>query len=474
MSPRRTPPAGEAPSLFDAAAELVADVVEAADAVAKSGAPRKPSAASRVGRSSAGRTRTARRAGPAPLAAVSLDVSMDVSVEVADAGDAYPGGSPRSAIPVSMLTQTAKVVVEGAFPPVWVRGEISDFKAHRNGHWYFCLRDETSQLRCVVWSRDQRGIPAPPDEGMQVTALGQLGVYAARGEMQFTVRGMEAEGDGLYRKALDATRLRLAADGLLAPERKRALPRYPRRIAMVTSASGAALRDVIAVLRRRAPGVELVVVHAAVQGESAPLELCAALDQVARWGGAELVIIGRGGGSREDLWAFNDERVARAVAACAVPTISAVGHEVDVTLCDLVADFRAPTPSAAAESAVPSMDELALALGAARRRLASSIGDRVHDARARAAGSARALASATTRRLADRQGAVGALAGRLHALSPLATLARGYAVPRDAAGHSLSSVRDFAAGGTFVLRLRDGEVDATTTTVRPGALQEDA
>jgi exodeoxyribonuclease VII large subunit len=242
----------------------------------------------------------------------------------------------------------------------------------------------------------------------------------------------------------------------------------------VTSASGAALRDVIAVLRRRAPGVELVVVHAAVQGESAPLELCAALDQVARWGGAELVIIGRGGGSREDLWAFNDERVARAVAACGVPTISAVGHEVDVTLCDLVADFRAPTPSAAAESAVPSIEELALSLRSARRRLASSIGDRLHDARARAADSATSLASATSRRLAERQGAVGALAGRLNALSPLATLARGYAVPRDPAGRALPSVRDFVAGEAFVLRLRDGEVDAVTAGVRPGTLEDGA
>jgi exodeoxyribonuclease VII large subunit len=277
-----------------------------------------------------------------------------------EVGQTFPGASPGSAIAVSTLTQIAKDVVEGAFIPLWVRGEVSDFKRHRNGHWYFCLRDLASQLRCVVWSRDQRGILAAPDDGMQVMALGQIGVYAARGEMQFTVRRMEADGDGLWRKALELTRQRLDADGLLAPERKRSLPRSPRRIAFVTSASGAALRDVMAVLRRRAPGVELVVVHASVQGESAPLELCAALDQVARWNGAELVIIGRGGGSREDLWAFNDERVARALAACPVPTISAVGHEVDVTLCDLVADLRAPTPSAAAEAAVISQDELLL------------------------------------------------------------------------------------------------------------------
>jgi exodeoxyribonuclease VII large subunit len=379
-----------------------------------------------------------------------------------EVGETFPGASASSAIAVSTLTQTAKDVVEGAFIPLWVRGEVSDFKAHRNGHWYFCLRDLSSQLRCVVWSRDQRGIPAAPDEGMQVSALGQLGVYAARGEMQFTVRRMEAQGDGLWRKAWEATRQRLELDGLLAPGRKRALPRHPRRIAFVTSASGAALRDVVSVLRRRAPGVELVVVHAAVQGESAPRELCAALEQVCRWNGADLVIIGRGGGSREDLWAFNDEAVARAVAACPVPTISAVGHEIDFTLCDLVADLRAATPSAAAEAAVPSREEVALVLGGLRNRMSAAIDGCLYEPRDRAATAAQALTSAMERQLAPRQAALSGLAGRLHALSPLATLERGYALARASDGRTLTSARDFASGSDFVLRLRDGEVEART------------
>jgi exodeoxyribonuclease VII large subunit len=384
----------------------------------------------------------------------------------AEVGETFPGASPGSAISVSTLTQTAKDVVEGAFIPLWVRGEISDFKSHRNGHWYFSLRDLTSQLRCVVWARDQRGIPAAPDDGMQVAALGQLGVYAARGEMRFTVRRLEADGDGLWRKALELTRVRLDADGLLAPERKRPLPRYPRRIAFVTSASGAAVRDVVAVLRRRAPGAELVVVHASVQGETAPLELCAALDRVCRWGGAELVIIGRGGGSREDLWAFNDERVARAVAACPVPTISAVGHEIDVTLCDLVADHRAPTPSAAAEAASPSLEEIALILGAHRQRLVAATAGCLFESRNRAAAAARRLGVAASRHVADRQTSLAALAGRLNALSPLATLERGYAAARDAGGATLSSITQFAEGGEFTLQLRDGEVDATARRIR--------
>jgi exodeoxyribonuclease VII large subunit len=384
-----------------------------------------------------------------------------------EVGDGFPGASAGSAISVSTLTQTVKDVVEGAFIPLWVRGEISDFKSHRNGHWYFCLRDRSSQMRCVVWARDQFGIPAAPDEGMQVAALGQLAVYATRGEMQFVIRRIEADGDGLWRKALEQSRVRLEIDGLLAPERKRVLPRYPRRIAFVTSASGAALRDVVAVLRRRAPAVQLVVAHASVQGEAAPLELVAALDRVCRWGGADLVIIGRGGGSREDLWAFNDERVARAVAACPVPTISAVGHEIDVTLCDLVADLRAPTPSAAAEAAVPSREELALLLRANRQRLVAAIEGCLYEPSERARAAARALTLAASRRVAEREGTLAALAGRLNALSPLATLERGYGAVRDAEGRTLSSVAQFREGSEFTLRLRDGEVDATTRAIRP-------
>ena len=386
-----------------------------------------------------------------------------------EVGESFPGASPASAIAVSTLTQTVKDVVEGAFIPLWVRGEISDFKSHRNGHWYFCLRDDASQMRCVVWSRDQRGIPAAPDDGMQVTVLGQLGVYAARGEMQFIVKRMEAEGDGLWRKALELTRLRLEADGLLAPGRKRALPRHPRCIAVVTSASGAALRDIIAVTRRRAPGTRIVVAHAAVQGESAPVELCAALDRVARWGCAELVIVGRGGGSREDLRAFDDERVARAVAACPVPTISAVGHEVDITLCDLVADLRAPTPSAAAEAAVPSRDELFLELRRQRQRLVAAIEGCLYEPRRQALVASQELSRAARRALEQRRTALSSLAGRLDALSPLATLGRGYAVATDGSGRTLASSADFSPGAAFALRLRDGTVDAVTRTVRPDA-----
>jgi exodeoxyribonuclease VII large subunit len=383
--------------------------------------------------------------------------------------EAAPGESAETAVAVATLTQTAKAVIEGAFSPLWVRGEVSDFKAHRNGHWYFTLRDESAQIRCVVWSRDQRGIPAAPDDGMQVSAHGQLTVYAARGEMQFTIRRLEAAGDGLWRKAFEQTRARLDADGLLAAERKRPIPRYPRRIAVITSPTGAALHDITSVVRRRAPGVEIVVVPAAVQGESAPRELVAALGQVARWRDADVLIIGRGGGSREDLWAFNDEQVARALAACPIPTISAVGHEVDVTICDLVADVRAATPSAAAETAVRSVHELAAQVRSLGVRLRRGVQSRLEIADLRLHRAGRALAALSARGVERRRARVQALAGRLDALSPLATLERGYAVARDASGRVLASVRQFATGMDFRLTLRDGQVDArvTGTTENP-------
>jgi len=238
---------------------------------------------------------------------------------------AAPGDSPETALAIADVTNAAKDVLEGAFPPLWIKGEVSGFIAHRNGHWYFSLRDAKAQLSCVVWSRDVRCIPARPDEGMQVMAKGQLSMYAARGSVQFMISAMEAEGEGLWRKAFEATRVALEKDGLLDPRRKRALPYFPQRVAVITSPDGAALHDIVSVMHRRNLGVEIVVVPAAVQGETAPDSLVAALERVARWNAMDLVIIGRGGGSREDLWAFNSEAVARAIAPCPVPTISAAG-----------------------------------------------------------------------------------------------------------------------------------------------------
>ncbi len=356
--------------------------------------------------------------------------------------------------------------MEGAFPPLWVRGEVSDFKAHRNGHWYFALRDAEAQVRCVVWSTQQRRIPAKPDDGMQVIAFGQMTVWPVRGDLQFSVRAIEAEGDGLWRKALEQTRRRLEADGLLDPARRRPLPAFPRRIAVITSPDGAALHDVVTVARARSADVQLVLVPAKVQGDGAPESLVAAIERVCRWGAADLLIIGRGGGAREDLWAFNDERVARALAACPMPTISAVGHEVDITICDLVADVRAATPSAAAELAVPSRREVIARVDALAKRLAAAARRREDRAVASLAQVRKRLALVATQLVERRRARMETLAGRLQALSPLATLNRGFAVARTPGGATLSSREQLPSGTVFDLWLRDGIVAAVASDTR--------
>lgn len=395
-----------------------------------------------------------------------MSPSQQRGFDFAPARNASPGADPSSAIAVSALTELAKRILEGGFTAIWVRGEVTGFKKHSNGHWYFTLRDRMAQISSVVWAKDARAIPAPPDEGMQVAAYGNLSVYPTKGTMQFVVRRMEAEGDGLWRKKLELTRKKLEAEGLLRPDRKRPLPRYPRRIAVITSPDGAALRDIIAVMKRRSPAVEIVVVAAAVQGDAAVMELCRAIERVGRWRAADLVIVGRGGGSREDLQAFNDERVARAIAACPLPVVSAVGHEVDITICDLVADVRAATPSAAAETVVRDDAELVAELRGIDRRLARALRKRVDSAKADVQWHASALQSRLTRVCERRRARLHALGGRLNALSPLATLDRGYAVARAPSGQALTSAAQFRTDMPFNVVLRDGTVGARVTDVK--------
>jgi exodeoxyribonuclease VII large subunit len=383
-------------------------------------------------------------------------------------GRSAPGITRDNPISVSDLATETRALVESGLRPVWVRGEISDFKRHRNGHWYFCLRDSGAQVRCVVWSSDQRIIPAPPDDGMQVRVFGQMTVFAARTDLQLRVRRIEAEGDGLWRKAMELTLAKLRQEGLLDEGRKRPIPRFPKRVAIVTSADGAALRDIVAVMRKRNAGVQLVVCQAKVQGDGAALEIAAALGRVARWALADLVIVGRGGGGKEDLWAFNDERVARAVVDCPVPVISAVGHEVDITVCDAVADLRAPTPSAAAAAACSARDEIEKAFALARRNLSDALTTRVREARSELERRGRRINQNVEGMVAARKGLLGSAAARLNALSPLATLSRGYAVARDPKGKALTSTRHFSEGLKFELLLHDGKVGADTTEVSPG------
>ncbi len=373
-----------------------------------------------------------------------------------------PGLSPESAISVAALTLATRDIIEGAVEPLWIRGEVVGLKEHRKGHWYFTLKDENAQIRCVMWATDARRALAAPDEGMTIIALGKLSVYAARGELQLRVLRIESSGDGLWRKAFEKVHKKLEAEGLFAPERKRPLPLLPSCIALVTSTDGAALHDVVSVVRRRCPITRVVVAHATVQGEDAPKSIVIALHRVARWGQADVVILGRGGGSREDLWAFNDERVVRAAAGMPIPVISAVGHEVDVTLCDLAADHRAATPSAAAEAAVPRLADLVRQVKHLGTDLREAALAQVESARERLAEAGVAVARAASHRVERGRLALEGIAGRLHALSPLATIARGYAVLTDEKGAPVTTATALEPGDAFVARVRDGRIHART------------
>ncbi len=375
--------------------------------------------------------------------------------------DLFAAVSPEGAWTVTQVTRRARALVEAGIEPLWVRGEISGFKAWQSGHWYFTLRDRGAQIRCVMFQKDNRRLPTAPADGLQVFVFARPTVWEEKGEFRLTVVDLlSTEAGGLWQLAFEKAKATLTKEGLLDPARKRPLPSYPLRIAVVTSPDGAALRDIIAVAGRRWPVAELLVVPTRVQGDGAEDEICTALGLVCRIEGLDLVIIGRGGGSREDLWTFNHERVARAVAALPVPVVSAVGHETDVTLCDLVADLRAPTPSAAAESATPDRGDVLAELDHLGARLARALGGRSGRMAERLARGFDRLTGALERRLERHGHELAGLAGRLDALSPLKILDRGYAVARDRQGRVLKHVEQFTDGLAFRLRVTDGEVAA--------------
>ncbi len=257
--------------------------------------------------------------------------------------------SGPSIFSVAALNRALKETLEGAFPLVWVQGEISNFKAHGSGHFYFSLKDREAQISAVMFRGFNGRLKFRPEDGMEVVVRARVTVYPPRGQYQLMCELLEPVGAGAMQKAFEQLKAKLQAEGLFAPERKRPIPAHPRHVAVITSPTGAAIRDILNVLRRRAPGLRVTLIPAVVQGEQAPPSLLQALNWLSQLNDVDVTIIGRGGGSLEDLWCFNHEEVVRAIAAAPVPMISAVGHEVDFTLSDFVADLRAPTPSAAAE-----------------------------------------------------------------------------------------------------------------------------
>ncbi len=259
----------------------------------------------------------------------------------------------RDVYTVSRLNKEVRLLLESGLPVLWLEGELSNFAAPASGHWYFSLKDAQAQVRCAMWKQRNSLLRFRPKEGMHVLARARVGLYEPRGEYQLIVEHLEEAGEGALKREFEKLKARLAAEGLFAAERKRPLPPVPRRIGVVTSPTGAAIHDILRVLRARFPAASVLLYPTAVQGAAAVPEIVRAIESASRRGECDVLIVARGGGSLEDLWCFNDERVARAIAGCRVPTISGVGHEVDVTIADFVADLRAPTPSAAALAAVP-------------------------------------------------------------------------------------------------------------------------
>jgi len=263
----------------------------------------------------------------------------------------------RTILTVSELTRRIKTSLEQGFPAVAVQGEISNFKQHSSGHLYFTIKDEHAQVQAVVWRSRASALIFTPQDGMKVVARGRITVYEVRGVYQIDVVELRPLGTGELQLAFERLKQKLAAAGYFDPKRKKPIPRYPRRIGIVTSPTGAAIRDIVTIISRRWPVVELVLYPVNVQGPGASGEIAGAIRDLNAWGGADVLIVGRGGGSLEDLWAFNEETVTQAIYESAIPVISAVGHEIDFTIADFVADLRAPTPSAAAELVVPSRAE---------------------------------------------------------------------------------------------------------------------
>lgn len=445
--------------------------------------------------------------------------------------------SERTVYSVSALTRASRVLLEDHFGVLWVEGEVSNFRRPSSGHWYFTLKDASAQLRCAMFAGRNRVHRQEPKDGDRVLVRGRLSLYEPRGDFQFIAEHLEPAGAGALRAAFEALKERLAVEGLFAAERKRPLPTLPRRLAIISSATGAALRDVLDVIARRFPALEIVLLPVPVQGDAAGPAIVAALERAPK-SGADVVLLTRGGGSLEDLWAFNLETVARAIANCALPVVSAIGHQTDFTIADFVADLRAPTPSAGAELVTPDAIELVRRFDAATTRLtraltaklglaerhvshlnarlvnprtrleqqmqrADELSERLLRATLQTQRIAEARLAAATRtllllhpehRLVPARQRLETLAvrlsqglARLHerrevrlantvrtleAMSPLATLSRGYAIvttgSADTGLRALTRIGQLVPGETVEARLQDGTATLEVRSVRSG------
>ncbi|MDR3288663.1 MAG: exodeoxyribonuclease VII large subunit [Peptococcaceae bacterium] len=383
---------------------------------------------------------------------------------------------------VTELVREVGLVMEerAEFRNCWISGELSNFKNHRpSGHWYFTIKDPTASLRGIMFRSRAERVRFTPLDGMKILARGNIRMYERDGNVQFYAEDMQPSGLGELYLAFEQLKQKLWAEGLFAEEQKKPIPRVPRRVGIVTSPTGAAVRDILQVMARRHPRISWILAPAAVQGEAAPREIARAIANLNRLGGIDVLIVGRGGGSLEELWAFNTEEVARAIQASEIPVISAVGHETDVTIADYAADLRAPTPSAAAELAVPLLRDLQAEIDQQLAQLSATMRRHLeHKRQSLAYWSARAplqdprwridrnrqqlenlgerLQENLTRFITDKNGILHILAAKLHLLSPLAVLGRGYSLTYAPDGKLVRSEGQIHIADTVKVRLHDG------------------
>jgi exodeoxyribonuclease VII large subunit len=396
----------------------------------------------------------------------------------------------RQYFSITQLNEYVRMLLDGnaVLSDMWIKGEISNFTNHRTGHMYFSVKDAGATVRVVMFKAHAARLKFEPRDGMKVLLHGRVSAYVPGGQYQFYADCMEADGLGSLYLAFEQCKARLEAEGLFDPARKKPIPKLPRRVGIITSPTGAAIRDIINVTGRRYPQGELLIFPSLVQGEQAPAYLAGGIRYFRRARNVDVIIIGRGGGSIEDLGAFNDERIAREIAACEIPVISAVGHETDFTICDFVADLRAPTPSAAAELVFPDRVALqaeldarlarigALTLScvqARRRQLQTLSASRAMRSPAMVLAEKQMrvdelwvrLQNAGGQMLARKKQTLGASVGKLEALSPLAVLQRGYAVAADGSGKVATSASAFEVGQPITVRFADGAVNATVDSI---------
>lgn len=383
---------------------------------------------------------------------------------------------PRIAT-VSQINGYIKKIVDAniILNDIWIKGEISNFKLHYSGHMYITLKDEGGVLKAVMFKSAVSGLSFRPEDGMKVLARGRISVYEAGGAYQLYINEMIPDGVGELYIAYEQLKKRLEEEGLFAAEHKKKIPQYPERVGVITAATGAAVRDIINVITRRYPYAEIILYPSLVQGAGAAENICRGLDYFNKTDTADVIIAGRGGGSIEDLWAFNEEAVARAIYASHIPVISAVGHETDFTIADFVADLRAPTPSAAAELAVPSQLELMSRILADRNRISNAMVKRleterknlkniklkspkedIDDERLKIDNLVKQAEKNFRIKLMSGREQMGNMAAKLDALSPLKVIKRGYAIPMDGEGNVIKSVKNMKPDTEFDLKMSDG------------------